>query len=68
MKKRGKIVYLGYNEWKGLESIGKKYVSKPLLDDGKKRVSYTKSVRFLLSLVKVNENIKLAPRFDEEED
>ncbi len=67
MKKRGKIVYLGYSEYKGLEDVGKKYVSKTFLD-GKKHVSYSKSVRFLLDLVKVNENIKNAPRMDKDED
>ncbi len=65
-KKKGKIIYVGYNEYKSLESIGKRYISKPLLDDKKKKVSYNKSIKFLISLVNVAE--KIAPILDKDEE
>jgi hypothetical protein len=67
MKKRGKIIYVGYPEYIGLESIGKEYISKTFLD-GKKRVSYNKSIKFLLSLVQATKKIKNAPIFDKDEE
>lgn len=64
MKKRGKIIYVSYDSFKGLESVGKKYISKRFLNNNKK-ISYNKSIQFMLELIKVSE--KLSPISDKEE-
>jgi hypothetical protein len=65
MKKRGKVIYVSHEAYRGLETLGNRYISKKFLDG--KRISYNKSIKFLLELVKIAEKIKLPRRLDDDD-
>jgi hypothetical protein len=64
MKKRGKVIYVSHEAYKGLESTGNRYISKKFLDG--KRISYNKSIKFLLELLRIAEKIKVQKWLDDD--
>lgn len=67
MRKHGKVIYIAYDVSKDLEKIGARYISRKFLEN-KTRVSYNKSIRFLIDMIKMAEKVKLKKRFDKDKD
>jgi hypothetical protein len=65
LRKRGKIIYVTYDTYRSLETVGNRYISRKFLDG--RRISYNKSIKFLLNLLNVAEKIELTPRLNEDE-
>ena len=63
MKRRGKNVYLTSESLRGLEEIGKKYISRKFKEGS--RISYNKACLYLLQTFRIAEGLRIGESIEE---